>query len=81
MRVFTPSDKDSRNIRVWLNFKEVTNECYYAECADKSNRFHRGAVGLYAKDENGKFIDESDGFGRREIKRIEKRGLTFWRWN
>ena len=79
MKLLTVQSPNATISRIWLNFKEVTNETFQAEVADKPNRFSFGTVGMYAKDENDQLIVDSDGFGRRVIRKIEyRKGLIFW---
>ena len=78
MKLLTVDSPEARTSRVWLNFKEVTNQTFQAEVADKPNRFSFGMVGLYPLNEHGKRFLVTDDEGNRQPAKEYRKGLIFW---
>ena|SRR3990167_10686319 len=84
MRI-TPNNPASHYIRVWLNGKEITQDCFFADLSVFPFLPNWGIIGLYGRDENGKrFVDEfayGDDPNERHPAREYRRGITWWRWS
>ena len=73
MQTITAQDQVGRRSRVWLNLREVSDRCFWAQVADIPSQFCFGEVGLFVRGEDGLIVVEDD-----EPKREFKKGLIFW---
>ena len=77
MKILTPNNK-GRNARVWLNFKEITHQCFHAEVTNRPG-IRWGKVGVFPRDEDGNFQLDFEAYGGSEIKREYRTGLIIWK--
>ena len=77
MRILTP-DNEGITARVWFNFKEITFQCFYAEVTDRPG-IRWGKVGVFLRDEEGRFQVDNEAYGGPDIKREYRTGLIIWK--
>jgi len=77
MRVVTADSGDGNYIRVWMNFREVTNRTFYAELPDYPFIPGVGLFKMHKLDEHGKRYLVSE-YGGKYNAEEEVRGVCWF---